>query len=306
MGAIGECVDLRYPGIMSLVANTPWAIRTEKLTTILNMLAFRAVGGRLSAEEIQLVVGAARQPVARSERSIAVLPLYGTIAQRADMLIESSGGTSTQRFAQAFRQALADNSVGAILIDVDSPGGMVSGVDELAQEIYRARGQKPIAAIANAEAASAAYWIATAADELSVTPSGEVGSIGVLAAHEDLSRALEQQGITMSLIAAGKYKGEASPYAPLSAEARAAIQDRVDDYYDMFVRTVARNRRTTIEAVRAGYGEGRIVGAKEAVRLGMVDHVETFEAALGRLAAIVSRQRSRAAAGRFQHVLHTE
>jgi len=283
---------VRYGHIVSYVMGTPWAILPEKLAAILDALALQVQGHKLSIEEIAMVVGTVARPSplplsqagrGGSGTAVAVLPLLGTIYQRAGLLTESSGGTSTEAFAKAFRQALADAQVGAIVLDVDSPGGAVNGVDELATEIYRARGTKPIVAVANGTAASAAYWIATAADELIVTPSGEVGSVGVLAVHEDYSKALETEGIRPTLITAGKFKGEASPYQPLTEEARASIQGRVDEYYGMFVRAVARHRGVAADEVRNGFGEGRVVGAKRAVELGMADGVATLDETIERL-----------------------
>ncbi len=276
--------QLRYSHVVRYVYETPWAVLPATLTVILDLLRFRALGGRLTAEEIRERIGAVSREARRGAGSVAVLPLFGVIAHRANMVHDSSGGTSVERFTAQFRQALADPSVGAIVLDVDSPGGTVNGVDELSAEIHRARGQKPIVAIANSLAASAAYWIATAADELVVTPTGEVGAIGVLAAHEDLSAAMEKAGIRTTLISAGKYKGEGTPYFPLGDEAKAAIQERVDDYYDLFTRAVARNRGVSVRDVREGFGEGRVVGARRALRLGMVDRIETLDQVLARLA----------------------
>ncbi len=140
------------------------------------------------------------------------------------MLMESSGGTSVQGVARQFRAAMADPDIGRVILDVDSPGGQVGGVEELAREIYQARGQKPVTAIANGLAASAAYWIATAADEFVVTPSGQVGSIGVFGMHQDVSAALEKDGVKVTMVSAGKYKTEGNPFEPLTDEARAAMQ----------------------------------------------------------------------------------
>lgn len=283
-----------YERILRAVAGSIWAIMPAKLDAILAVLELRAAGGRISDEEMRAVVGAAQRPVQRQQGTVAVLPLHGTIAQRMGGLSESSGGTSTTSFTRLFRQAMDDPQIGAIVIDVDSPGGSVYGVQELAAEIYAARGQgKPIVAVASALAASAAYWIASAADELSVTPSGEVGSIGVIAVHQDASGAHEQRGVKNTLIAAGKHKGEFNSYGPLSAEDRAALQASVDTYYADFVSAVARQRGVPTAAVRGGYGEGRVVGAQEAKRLGMVDRIETLDAAIARM----MRRRSTSAGG---------
>lgn len=268
--------------ILQAVFETPWAILPQKLASIVELVQFHAAGVRLSAEEIQAATAA--RPGERMSGAIAVLPIFGTITPRANMMSSMSGGTSAEALASRFRALVADSSVGSIILDVDSPGGAVSGIDELATEIYKARGQKPVVAVANHLAASAAYWIATAADELVVSPSGEVGSIGVFAAHEDMSAYLEREGVRVNLISAGRFKVEGNPYEPLSDEARAAIQARVDDYYNMFTSAVARNRGVKASDVRGGFGEGRVVGAREAVSLGMADRVGTLEETIDRLA----------------------
>lgn len=299
-----------YKHIVQVVIETPWAILPAKLAIIRDLLAFRAAGGRLTPEEIRARLGESfpvsevvgvvekRATPASQGGGVAVLPLVGTIIQRADAFTEVSGAVSVQRFTQSFRQALADPNVGSIVIDVDSPGGQVSGVEELSTEIFQARGQKPITAVANSLAASAAYWIATAADEVVVTPSGEVGSIGVFAAHEDISGMLEQEGVKMSLVSAGKFKTEGNPFEPLTEEARASIQGRVDEYYEMFVLAVARNRGVKRSEVRNGFGEGRVVGAKEAVSLGMADRVATLDETVNKL--LGGRRSRRAAAAEVE------
>lgn len=276
---------MRYEHVLAWVAEQTWAILPEKLSAIADLLALRAAGQTLTDEQIALRIGAASRPVGRVEGSIAVLPLWGVVAQRMSMMDAMSGGTSTEAFTAAFRQALADPAIGGIVLNVDSPGGSVYGVNELASEIMAARGQKPVVAVANSLMASAAYWIGSAAEQLYVTPGGEVGAIGIITAHADLSAALAQQGVGVTVISAGAYKAEASPYAPLTDEARAAIQERVDQYYAMFTATVAKGRGVRAADVRAGFGEGRIVGAAQAVELGMADGVKTLDQVLTEMTA---------------------
>jgi signal peptide peptidase SppA len=186
-------------------------------------------------------------------------------------------------FGAAFSQLVNDPGVSAIVLEVDSPGGYSDGILELSDRIYEARGRKPVVAVANHLMASAAYWIGTAADEVVASPSSEMGSIGAFAAHEDISKALEQEGIKVSLIAEGKYKIEGNPYEPLGEDARAAIQARVRNVYDAFVEAVARNRGVKVSDVRKGFGEGRVVGARQAVEMGMADRVDTLEGTIERL-----------------------
>lgn len=268
--------------VLAAIYATAWAILPAKLEVIVAVAERHAAGVRLSQAEIAAAVGS--RPAERpSQGAIAVLPIFGTIVPRADLMSDTSGLTSAERLGTQFRALVRDPGIASIVLDVDSPGGAVQGIDELSQEIYRARVAKPIVAVANHLAASAAYWLATAADELVVTPSGEVGSIGVFAAHEDESAALAAEGRKVTLISAGKYKVEASPYAPLEDEARAAIQGRVDEYYDMFIKAVARNRGVKAAEVRDGFGEGRVVGARQALELGMADRIGTLQETLTRL-----------------------
>ena len=278
----------RLARVKAFVREQPWAILPGTLAVIQDVIRFRAAGGRLSDEDIQARIGdRADRSGGRMQGSVAVLPLHGIIAHRARMVDDLSGpgGTSTESFAQGLRAALADPDVKSVLIDVDSPGGSAFGVQELADEIRASRGRKPIVAVANSMAASAAYWLATAADELVVTPSGLVGSLGVFSAHEDVSKQLEQEGVKVTLISAGEYKTEGNPFEPLTDEARAEAKRMVDTYYKAFVGGVAKGRGVAMGAVEADFGQGRSVLAKEAVKRGMADRVGTFDAELARMVA---------------------
>lgn len=280
-------IQLKLPGVRRALEAMPWAIERGKLQAVLELVELRAGGGKFTAEEVRARIGDPKpQPRSKTLGKIAVLPLYGVIAQRMDLFSEMSGGTSTQRFANDFDAAMADPDVGAIVIDVDSPGGNVAGTPELAARIYDARGQgKKIIAVANSLMASAAYWIGAAADELVASPSAMVGSIGVFTVHVDESAQDELIGLKYTIISAGKYKTEANPYEPLSPDAGAALQDWVDEYYTMFVNAVAKYRGVKAIDVRNGYGEGRVLTAKAALAAGMVDRVDTLEGTLRRLGA---------------------
>lgn len=277
-----------YSRILSAVYSAVWAIQPEKLEAILAFLEWKTAGRGPSEETLAGIQAANIEAAKRSASiasaagSVAVLPLYGLISHRASVMSEISGpgGTSCQQFSKQFRQAVNDPNCKAIVVDVDSPGGTVEGVAELADEIYQARGKKPITAVSDCLMASAAYWIASACDEIAVSPSSMTGSIGVYTAHEDESRSLENDGMKVTLISAGKYKTEGNPFEPLGEEAKAALQQRVDDYYGMFVQAVAKGRGVKADDVRAGYGEGRIVGASDAVKSGLADRVATLDQVL--------------------------
>jgi signal peptide peptidase SppA len=231
-----------------------------------------------------------------------VLPIYGVIGQRMNMLGDISGGTSTESIGAQFDAAMRDDAVSAIVLDIDSPGGTVAGIPELAAKIHAARGQgKQVIAVANSMAASAAYWIASAADSIVVTPSGEVGSIGVFRVHTDLTKALDEAGVKKTVIRAGKYKAEGLPFEPLGDEARAAMQSDVDEYYGQFIDAVAQHRGRSAAQVKAGYGEGRTLSAKRALSAGMVDQIATLDDVLSQLGA---PKGARQAAKRAEHSTH--
>ena len=216
---------------------------------------------------------------------IAVLPLYGVVTQRGNMVddISGPGSTSTQQFTSVLRQMLTDDTVGQILIDIDSPGGSVYGVSELGDAILSARAQKPVVAIANSLAASAAYWVGSQASEFYITSGGEVGSIGVWQAHQDYSKAMDEAGVKTTLISAGKFKVEGNPYAPLDEEAQGFMQSRVDDYYASFTKAVAKGRGVPITQVRDGMGQGRVLGADAALAQNMVDGIASFDQVLSKM-----------------------
>lgn len=211
--------------------------------------------------------------------SVAMIPVYGPLQQRETWMSRWLGWGSYEAIAARLREELADDGTSAIILDIDSPGGSVYGLPELAAEIQAARGQGTrIVAFANALAASAAYWLGASADEFFVTPSGEVGSIGTIAFHVDESGAMLQAGFDVTIVEApeGGYKSEGNPWEPLDTAARDNMQERVNEYYGQFVAGVAKGRGVSRSAVKNDYGRGRVFGATEALQRGMVDRVATF------------------------------
>lgn len=228
---------------------------------------------QLSAGSVAVEASRKRRAPGRKGGAVAILPIEGVITHRGWL------GVPTSWIAGHLRKMVADDSIGAVILDIDSPGGAVSGVEELAREIHAAKAKKPIVAVANSMAASAAYWIASQASEVVVTPSGEVGGIGVFAMHADISQALEKKGVAVSLIHAGRHKVEGNPYQPLGGEARAEMQSKVDGFYGMFVGAVRRGRGALSDEVM----QGRMYSAQAALRHGLVDRVATLEETVARL-----------------------
>jgi signal peptide peptidase SppA len=280
----------RYENVLSLIFGDVWAIIPDKLAVLADVVAQHAQTGALSPEEIEARAGGIERPVRRVTGKVAVLPLFGVMANRANLITNWSGGTSTEQFGGWFDAAMEDSSVGAVILDVNSPGGSVHGLEELSSKIFNARGTKPIIAVANPLAASAAYYVATAADEIVATPGGLVGSVGTIAVHTDVSQMNEVLGIKYTYITAGRRKSEGNPNEPLAADAQEYMQYLVNKYYAAFVDAVARNRGVKTTVVKKSYGEGRVVDAEQAVELGMSDRIGTLESVLAEFGASMPRE----------------
>lgn len=219
---------------------------------------------------------------------IAVIPLHGILSARMNMMMAMSGGTSTTMFAQALREQVNNPQVKAVIIDADTPGGAVAGMQELADSMYALRGKKPIVAVVNHLAASAGYWAISQADEIVASPSSQLGHIGVATLLVDRSGELEAAGIKVRQVTAGKFKHEqamGSDLVPMDDSKLQHAQQQVDEAYAMFVNSVARGRGVRTSEVRDGFGEGRVVSAQEAVRLGMADRIATLEETIARFAS---------------------
>lgn len=273
--------------ILSYVGRELWAITPEKWAEMLPAIIRHAKGDKLDEVELRAFLNDRQQePATASKRgSVAVVPIRGVIAHRMNALDASSGGTSCEAIQAMLQQAFASDAA-TIVLDVDSPGGTVAGCTELAQWAYTAKGKsnKRVIAVCNSLMASAGYWLpASFADEIISTPSGDAGSIGVFSVHRDLTEHLAKEGIKVKLIKAGKFKAEGNPFEPLSEEAEARLQARVDEAYAQFVKDVARGRGVSVADVRSNYGEGRLLSAKEAKASGLIDQIGTMDETLSRL-----------------------
>lgn len=201
----------------------------------------------------------------------AIVPLTGTLVDRGAWYDE----TSYEQFSLAYLAALDDESVSEVLLYVNSPGGMASGAPETSDLVYRTRGRKPVTAIAvNGMAASAAYWVASAAEKFYATRGAMVGSIGVLMIHSDLSKLEERIGITTTILRRPELKAIGNPYEPLSEEQEALLyRTSIDPTYAQFIESVAKSRNVPKETVLAGFGRGMAIMAQDALRAGMIDGI---------------------------------
>jgi len=216
---------------------------------------------------------------------IAIIPIQGTLVQKLGTLRPYSGMTGYDGIRACFLRALNDSEVKAICLDIDSPGGEVAGCFDLVDEIYAARGSKPVWAILSESAYSAAYALASAADKIIVPRTGGVGSVGVIVMHVDWSQKIKNDGLQVTIITYGDRKAESNPYEPLSETARKAIQSDIDEMGRLFVSTVSRNRGITEKTVRDT--EAACFLGADGVQLGLADQVASPDAAFRDLLQLV-------------------
>lgn len=216
----------------------------------------------------------------KMEGRVAIVPVHGVLTKRGGWGLES-----TDRIMRTVEAAAGHKGVSGIVLDVDSPGGSSYGQQEFADRLHGLRGAKPIVAIGNPLAASAAYWTASAANRVAVTPSGDMGHIGVWSLHMDYSKMLDEIGIKPTFVFAGKHKIDGNPFEPLGEEAKSDMQASVNETYEAFVEGVARNRGQAVSRVRAEVADGRVYSAKAALANGLVDRVGTLEDVLREMGA---------------------
>lgn len=255
----------------------PWAILRSHLDTYA-----LADAPDLMADADMSEVYAARERANQPRGSVAVLPIVGPITKHDTMCSLLFGGTSTDRITAQAKAMAADEGIRAVILNVDSPGGTTAGLPEAAEAIRKLREQKTVLAFVNPVAASAAYWLASQADEIIGSPESLSGSIGVYLVHADISEALAQDGIKPTVVSSSPEKVEGSGFEPLSDEAREHLQTLVDASHELFVKDVAKGRGVTASKVRAGFGNGRVLDASAALSAGLIDRVGTLDGVVSR------------------------
>lgn len=241
----------------------------ELLKAFLERMAFESGTRILAIDEARALyagdaVGLAAVAAA-APTSVGVVPLVGSLYPRA-----------LNDFASRIDAAAANADVGHIVIPVDSPGGTVAGTPEAAAAVARAAAIKPVTAHVGGLGASAAYWAISPSTHVHASPSAELGSIGVMGIHTDLSKMMSDAGIAHTVLRSTPFKGEGNPFEPLGEEARAHLQGQIDEAHDQFVRAVAAGRGVSMAKVNADFGQGRTMGAAKAVDAGMADRVASL------------------------------
>lgn len=266
--------------VISAVTRQPWAITPDGLELVLG-IAQR----QLSDHEAVLAAPTQRRESGKVQMrdGVAIIPVMGPIFPHANLFTEVSGATSIETLALRFGEAIDARDVKAIVLHIDSPGGQATGVHEFAGQIFAARDSKPITAYVSGVAGSAAYWIASAASKIVADETALLGSIGVVAAWSDNKKARETAGFTDYEVVSSQSPNK--HLDPQSHEGRAAMQRLLDEKADIFIADVARNRGKRVATVTEQFGQGGVMHAAQAVKVGMADEIGSLEAVIAALSS---------------------
>lgn len=256
----------------------PWAVLPRWANEFVATL--RAVG------EERLIVAERESPTMVRSNEIAIVPIHGLMSKGDSKFSEAS----TVDIRRAVREAAADDAVGAIMLHVDSPGGSVAGVQDLADDVRSAGERKPVHAYVEDLGASAAYWVASQAASISMNRTGEAGSIGVYAVVEDSSGRAEAAGIRVHVVSTGPHKGALVDGVPIAPESLAELQSLVNKINGFFTESVRKSRSMSAKMLEA-VTDGRVFVGQDAVGVGLVDQIETFDAAMSRLRRAIGTRR---------------
>ncbi|HNS45506.1 MAG TPA: S49 family peptidase [Alphaproteobacteria bacterium] len=274
--------------IWNRIAGEPWAITETALHTILEIAARENESPQAVAAKLGRNLQNTYSVMERD--GVAVIPVTGPLFRYANLFTMISGASSYELIARDFTTALESPQIKGIILDIDSPGGEVNGVSELSNMVFAARGKKPVVAYASGDAASGAYWIASAADEIVVSETSALGSIGVVGMY---------QGKSGKSAEAVEIVSSQSPHKrldPTTDDGRSRLQTRIDSMADVFIETIARNRNVSAENVQNHYGGGDVMIGAKAVSAGLADRVGSLE---GLIAELSSPQKSPLTEGFF-------
>jgi len=267
------------------ITNQPWAILPESLQTIIR------IAGREN-ESVEAVAAKLGRPLDNTRTvevrdGVAIVPVSGPIMRYANLFSQISGATSIDILATDFRTALDNPDIKAIILGIDSPGGMVTGVNEFADMVYAARGTKPITAYVSGMGASAAYWIASAADQIVLDATASLGSIGVVTTYSDNKDQRKKAGINDIEIVSSQSPRKRPDIS--TDEGRAQVQTQMDAIAEVFVNAVARNRGVTQTSVLSDFGQGGLMVGVDAVASGLADRIGSLEETIAGLSGTTQR-----------------
>ena len=264
--------------IWNRISGEPWAITESALQTILEIAARENESPQAVAAKLGRNLQNTYSVMERD--GVAIIPVTGPLFRYANLFTAISGASSYELIARDFTAALENPQIKGIILDIDSPGGEVNGVSELSNMVYAARGKKPVVAYASGDAASGAYWIASAADEIVVSETSALGSIGVVGVYRGKSTGANSDVEIVS---------SQSPHKrldPQTDEGRARLQARIDSMADVFIGAIARNRDVAGEIVQTHYGGGDVMIGARAVEAGLADRVGSLEQLIQELSGL--------------------
>lgn len=273
---------------MNLLTNNVWLMEPQALNRYAHFLSYPL--GDLSDLKAQ-VDGVA----SRVQGGVSVIPVQGPMVKSAGLIEEILGFTSTNQIREAVEEAAADESVNQIVLQIDSPGGSVGGLAELADAVFAARDQKPVIAQVDGQAASAAFQVASQASQINMGREDMVGSIGVRLMLFDLSEAFANEGIEAVPIDTGEFKSAGALGTEITERQREDFQRIVDQFMDGFTDAIMRGRGMSEEAVQE-VSDGRLFIGQEAVSLGLADEIKTLRETLSELSQQNRGQTARAKA----------
>jgi len=269
--------------------NEPMALLPDAMTQIVG-----EIQGKLPKTEAKIppafsIDAAGGRQSDPTQGMIAVVPLWGVLTPSGD---DWGYGTSLDDFTRLMGQLDRNENVSTIVLNVRSPGGTVVGTPEASAAVRAVRdgGRTKIVAVANGMMASAALWVGSSASELIVTPSGEVGSIGVISMYADLSKAYESMGVKIDVMRVPAKKARFSGVEPMTAEMRQTVEDRLETSYKKFKRSMADNRGIRIDSVESKFGGGEMMTAQDALEAGLVDGIATLDETIVRLAGMAPKR----------------
>lgn len=290
MNSLEATVRRAHPRIMAMVVEQPWAITRPALAQIIEILQ-RSVADAASVEAVAARLDALEAVSARTGRPLdnaswraevrggtAVLNIDGPIFRYANLFTMVSGATSIEMLGLDLQAALDNSAIQQILLNVNTPGGQADGLNEMADAIRAADAKKPVYAYVGGMAASAGYWLASAARQIFANEGAFLGSIGTVIAIEDRTVAQERQGVKRYEIVSSQ--SPRKRVDPSTEAGREQLLEMANSMAQLFIDRVALFRKTTAENVLENFGRGGVLPAATAIRAGMADQLGSFEALL--------------------------
>jgi signal peptide peptidase SppA len=261
-----------HKNILNYISDQPW-LATESVVSTMLTVAQGLTDPKIVEARLGRPLDNTQSVVVRN--GIAILSVNGPISRYSSWFHSVSGGTSVQILAKDFNIALEDNDIKGIILDIDSGGGEVNGTSEFSKMVFNARSRKPIIAYVGGQAASGAYWIASAASEIVLSETAILGSIGTVVRVRDTSNRDEKNGVREFDIVSRK-----SPLKRVDANTdpgREVILKTLDSITNVFISTVALNRNVTVEKVESDFGKGGVLVGEENVEFGLADRIGSLE-----------------------------